>query len=124
MQSDLAKSTIGIDIAKNRAQSVRAEADGECYRLEKVGRAGAVKTEAEGLAVAKGLEAQQSAVGRDQTALINAIRALADGRQRFVPETLALSLGEAGSGLNSLVPMLMRWLNRQAANDSNTEKSA
>ena len=125
MQSDLAKSTIGIDIAKNRAQSVRAEADGESYRLEKTGRAGAVKTEAEGLAVAKGLEAQQLAVGRDQTALINAIRALADGRQRFVPETLALSVGgEAGGGLNSLVPMLMRWLNSQAANDSSGDKSA
>jgi len=124
MQSDLAKSTIGIDIAKNRAQSVRAEADGESYRLEKVGRAGAVKTEAEGLAVAKGLEAQQLAVGRDQTALINAIRALADGRQRFVPETLALSLGEAGGSLNALLPMLMRWLNRQAANDTSGDKSA
>jgi regulator of protease activity HflC (stomatin/prohibitin superfamily) len=125
MQSDLAKSTIGIDIAKNRAQSVRAEADGESYRLEKVGRAGAVKTEAEGLAVAKGLEAQQLAVGRDQTALINAIRALADGKQRFVPETLALSVGgEAGGSLNSLVPMLMRWLNKQAANDTSGDKSA
>ncbi|MBL6854521.1 MAG: hypothetical protein ISQ86_14130 [Alphaproteobacteria bacterium] len=98
---------------------------GESYRLEKVGRAGAVKTEAEGLAVAKGREAPQRAVGRDQTALINAIRALADGRQRFVPETLALSVGgEASGSLNSLVPMLMRWLNKQAANDTSGDKSA
>jgi hypothetical protein len=125
MQSDLAKSSIGIDIAKNRAQGVRAEADGESYRLEKVGRAGAVKTEAEGLAVAKGLEAQQLAVGREQTAAINMVRALANGSQRFVPETLAVSLGgEAGGTLNGLVPLVMRWLDRQAANDSTPARSA
>ena len=51
MQSELAKSTVGIDIAKNKASAVQAEADGESYRLEKVGRASAVRTEAEGLAV-------------------------------------------------------------------------
>ena len=33
MQSDLAKSAVGIDIAKNRATGVQAEADGESYRL-------------------------------------------------------------------------------------------
>ncbi len=114
MQSELARSSVGIDIAKNKAQGVQAEADGESYRLEKVGRASAVKVEADGLAVAKGLEAQQLAVGRDQTAAINIVRALADGEQRFVPENLALSLGEGGAGgsLNSLVPLLMRWLQR------------
>jgi len=116
MQSELARSSVGIDIAKNKAQGVQAEADGESYRLDKVGRASAAKTEAEGIAIAKGLEAQQLAVGKDQTALINAVRALADGTQRFVPENLALSLGsEAGLGasLNALVPLIMRRLQRE-----------
>lgn len=120
MQSELAKSSIGIDIAKNRAQGVQAEADGESYRLEKVGRASAVKTEAEGLAIAKGLEAQQQAVGKDQTAMINAVRALADGAQRFMPENLALNLGgESGLGANlgALVPLIMSRLQRGAATD-------
>jgi hypothetical protein len=115
MQSELARSSIGIDIARNKAQGVQAEADGESYRLDKVGRASAVKTEADGLAIAKGLEAQQLAVGKDQTALINVVRALADGTQRFVPENLALSLGgEAGlsGSLNALVPLIMRRLQR------------
>jgi regulator of protease activity HflC (stomatin/prohibitin superfamily) len=114
MQADLAKSTVGIDIAKNRASAVQAEADGESYRLDKVGRASAVKTEAEGLAVAKGLEAQQLAVGKDQTAIINAIKALASGAQRFMPENLALALGAeggVGTSFNALTPLLMRWLN-------------
>ena len=111
MQTELARSSVGIDIARNRATGVAAEADGESYRLEKVGRAGAVHTEAEGLAIAKGLNAQQEAVGRDQTALINVIRELATGAQRFMPENLALNLGDAGlGGLTALVPLAMRRL--------------
>ena len=48
-----------IDIAKNRASAVQAEA--------------------EGLAVARGLEAQQLAVGKEQT--------MAGGLQRFIRKT-------------------------------------
>ena len=115
MQADLAKSSVGIDIAKNKAQGVQAEADGESYRLDKVGRASAAKTEAEGLAIAKGLEAQQQAVGKDQAALINAIRALAAGGQRFMPENLSLTLGGEGglaANVNALVPLIMSRLQR------------
>jgi hypothetical protein len=112
MQSELAKSTVGIDIAKNRASAVQAEADGESYRLEKVGRASAVKTEAEGLAIAKGLEAQQLAIGKEQTMAVNIAKALASGAQRFMPENLALTIGESSgvSGLGGLVPLAMRFL--------------
>jgi regulator of protease activity HflC (stomatin/prohibitin superfamily) len=114
MQSELAKSTVGIDIAKNKASAVQAEADGESYRLEKVGRASAVKTEAEGLAVAKGLEAQQEAIGREQTMAVNIAKALASGAQRFMPENLALTVGENSgvAGVGGLVPLLMRFLQR------------
>jgi regulator of protease activity HflC (stomatin/prohibitin superfamily) len=123
MQSELARSSVGIDIARNKAQGVQAEADGESYRLEKVGRAGAVKTEAEGLAIAKGLEAQQQAIGKDQTALINTVRALAGGQQRFMPENLALTMGEAGltGNLAALVPLVM---NRLARPESEGGKAA
>jgi regulator of protease activity HflC (stomatin/prohibitin superfamily) len=112
MQSELAKSTVGIDIAKNKASAVQAEADGESYRLEKVGRASAVKTEAEGLAIAKGLEAQQLAIGKEQTMAVNIAKALASGTQRFMPENLALTIGEntGASGLGGLVPLAMRFL--------------
>jgi regulator of protease activity HflC (stomatin/prohibitin superfamily) len=116
MQTDLAKSTVGIDIAKNRAEAVKAEADGEAYQLSNVGRAKAVETEAQGLAVAKGLEAQQQAIGKDQTTVVNVTKALAAGSQRFIPENLALSLGGDGAlGLNSLTPLLMRWLQRYSS---------
>ena len=64
------------------------------------------------MAIAKGLEAQQQAVGKDQTALINVVRELSSGTQRFMPENLALNLGEGGLGasLNALVPLAMRRL--------------
>jgi regulator of protease activity HflC (stomatin/prohibitin superfamily) len=113
MQSELAKSSVGIEIAQNHASGVQAEADGESYRLEKVGRASAVQTEAEGLAIAKGLNAQQEAVGREQTAFINVVRELSSGTQRFMPENLALNLGEGGLGsLNALIPLAMQRLSR------------
>jgi hypothetical protein len=113
MQSELAKSTVGIDIARNKASAVQAEADGESYRLEKVGRASAVRTEAEGLAVAAGLEAQQMAIGKEQTMAVNIAKALAGGLQRFMPENLALTIGDNGGGvpgLGGLVPLAMRYL--------------
>jgi regulator of protease activity HflC (stomatin/prohibitin superfamily) len=117
MQSELAKSTVGIDIAKNRASAVQAEADGESYRLEKVGRASAVKTEAEGLAIAKGLEAQQLAIGKEQTMAVNIAKALAGGAQRFMPENLALTIGDniASPSLGGLVPQVMRFLQGREA---------
>jgi hypothetical protein len=112
MQSELAKSTVGIDIAKNKASAVQAEADGESYRLDKVGRASAVRTEAEGLAIARGLEAQQLAIGKEQTMAVNIAKALAGGLQRFMPENLALTIGDNAGvpGLSGLVPLAMRFL--------------
>jgi SPFH domain / Band 7 family len=110
-QADLAKSEVGITIAKNNASAVKETADGDAYKLEKVGRASAVQTEAEGLAVAKGLEAQQNAIGKDQTAFVNVIKALSAGGQRFMPENLALTIGGEGAmNLGPLTPLLMRFL--------------
>jgi hypothetical protein len=111
MQTLLAKSSIGINIAENDANAVKKTADGEAYKLDVVGKASAVKTREQGLTIAAGLEAQQAAIGKDQTTIINAVRALAEGSQHFMPENLALSVGgEGGLGGNlaALVPLLMR----------------
>ncbi|MFI4982551.1 MAG: SPFH domain-containing protein, partial [Nevskiales bacterium] len=110
-QSALAQSMIGVDIARNRAAAVQAQADGEAYRLDKVGEASAVQTRAEGLAVAAGLEAQTRAVGAGQAAVINVAKALAGGTQRFMPENLAITGGGGdGLGIAPLLPQLMRFL--------------
>ena len=111
MQTLLAKSSIGINIAENDANAVKKTADGEAYKLDVVGKASAVKTREQGLAIAAGLDAQQAAIGKDQAAIVNAIKALAEGAQRFMPENLALTVGgEGGLGgsLAALVPLLMR----------------
>lgn len=116
MQTSLAKSSIGIAIAENDAASVKKLADGEAYKLDVVGKASAVKTREQGLAVAAGLEAQQAAIGREQTSLVNAVKALAEGGQRFMPENLAITVGEGGLSANlaALVPLLMRTLQNGA----------
>jgi len=117
MQSELAKAAVGIDIAKNQASAVMARADGDAYQLTNVGRAKAVETEAQGLAVAKGLAAQQEAIGKDQTTVVNVAKALAGGEQRFMPENLSVTLGaDGGTGLGALTPLLMRFLQRGGAN--------
>jgi regulator of protease activity HflC (stomatin/prohibitin superfamily) len=117
MQAELAKSAVGIDIAKNNANAVQETANGEAYRLEKVGRASAVQTEAEGLAVAAGLAAQQNAIGKQETAVVNVFKALADGNQRFMPENLAVTVGDGSaiSGLGGLIPLVMRFLQSQSS---------
>jgi hypothetical protein len=117
MQTLLAKSSIGINIAENDANAVKKTADGEAYKLDVVGKASAVKTREQGLAVAAGLDAQQAAIGKDQAAIVNAIKALAEGAQRFMPENLALTVGGEGGlggGLSALVPLLMRNLQDHA----------
>jgi hypothetical protein len=121
MQTLLAKSSIGINIAENDATAVKKTADGEAYKLDVVGKASAVKTREQGLAVATGLEAQQAAIGKDQTALVSAIKALAEGTQHFMPQNLALTVGgEGGLGgsLAALVPLLMRNLQDHAKPDA------
>jgi hypothetical protein len=100
---------------------VKKTADGEAYKLDVVGKASAVKTREQGLAVAAGLEAQQAAIGKDQAAIVSAIKALAEGSQHFMPQNLALTVGgEGGLGgsLAALVPLLMRNLQDHAKPDA------
>jgi hypothetical protein len=79
MRMLVAKSSIGINIAENDANAVKKTADGEAYKLDLVGKASAVKTPRAGLAAAAGLDAQQAAIGKDQAAIANAVKALAKG---------------------------------------------
>ena len=104
---------------------MKKTADGEAYRLTEVGRASAVQTREQGLAIAAGLEAQKNAVGAEQTTIVNVFRELANGDQRFVPENLALTIGGDGANLgtsfSALVPLLMRNLQNRA--DSTAPKN-
>lgn len=126
MQAQLAKSKVGVDIATNEASAVKAKADGEAYQLEKVGVASAVGPRENGLAVAVGLKAQQEAVGPQFAALVAVAKALAEGKQPFMPVNLALTGGADGVGgsFAALVPLAMQALQQHTAASAGEEKQA
>ena len=107
---DLAKSPVGIeDRPQPRQRRAGRGRTAESYRLEKVGRASAVEAEAEGLAIAKGLQTpSRKPSASEQTAFINVVRELSRGTQRPAPENLALNPSDGGlGGLNALVLLAM-----------------
>ena len=77
----------------------------------------AVETEAKGLALAAGLKAQQDAVGKEGTTLVNVVTQLAQGSNRFVPEILVVG-GENGGIVGGVGAQLMKLLG-----DVNSSKS-
>ncbi len=104
-QAALAKSEVGISIAANLAEAVKKSAEGEAFKLEKVGKASAVQVEAQGLAVAVGLKAQRDAVGDEGTTIINVVRALAESSQPFMPQILVAG---QGGGLEALAMKFLK----------------
>ena len=109
MQKELAASQVSIKINENKAQARIKEAEGEASYLTQVGRARAVETEAKGLALAAGLKAQQDAVGKEGTTLVNVVTQLAQGSNRFVPEILIVG-GENGGIVGGVGAQLMKLL--------------
>jgi len=85
-QADLARSAVGVTIARNVADARVAEADGEATYVERTGAAKGAEVRAIGLARAEAYLRQVEALGRDNTALVNVVTALSDSKQPFVPE--------------------------------------
>jgi len=112
MQAELARSRVGIDIKGNNARARKAEAEGEATFIRETGKARGAKVEAVGLARAKSYQAQVEALGKTQTALVNAITALADSKVRFVPEIMVMGGGSSGS-IDGIAGTLMGFLKSQ-----------
>src|SRR2546422_2899466 len=110
MQSDLARSKVGVAIKKNNADARVAEATGEAAYIRETGTAKGAEAEAIGLARAKGFQAQVDALGPNATALVNVIAALSEGRAKFVPDILVTG-GSGSSALDGLAATAMRFLN-------------
>ena len=108
MQSQLAKSAVGVEIEKNNASARKAQADGESVYIRETGAARGAEVEAVGLARAKAYESQVKALGPASTALVNALNALADSKVRFVPEVL-VSGGNGNGALEALAGVLTRY---------------
>ncbi len=106
MQRDLAQSQVSIEIKKNNADARKAEAAGESEFIEKTGAAQGARVRAIGMARAEAYKAQVAALGQAQTALVNVANALAESRNRFVPEVLVA--GSGGGSLDGLASVLTR----------------
>jgi hypothetical protein len=117
MQSQLAKSAVGVEIEKNNAGARKAQADGESVYIRETGAARGAEVEAVGLARAKGYESQVKALGPASTALVNALNALAESRVRFVPEVL-VSGGNGSGALEALAGVLTRYFHEPGAENT------
>lgn len=115
MQARLAQAQVGVDIKNNEAAARKLEADGEATYIRETGRAKSAEIEAVGLARAKGYEAQRDAVGREATAIVNAIEALGRFQQRIVPEVLTLSTNGGSGSIEALASALVGYLQKGAA---------
>lgn len=118
MQAELAQANVSIDIEKANAQAARARAEGEAAvitttgsaeatRTRAVGEANAAAEAALGLARAKGFAAQRQAIGAQQTALVAALREVASGEVKIVPD---IQVGGDSGVLGGLGALLMRTL--------------
>ncbi|MDB5050581.1 MAG: hypothetical protein JWO30_3652 [Fibrobacteres bacterium] len=113
IQSELARSKVGVDIKSNNAAARKAEGEGEAAYIRDTGFAKGAEVEAVGLARAKGFEAQVKALGPNATALVNTVTQLAESKTRFVPDVMVS--GGNGGGLDGLAATLMRFLQSHQA---------
>jgi regulator of protease activity HflC (stomatin/prohibitin superfamily) len=88
------------------ATRVQAMGGAEASRAEAVGLAQAKAIEAQGVATAQGFEAQKQALGEGATAIVNAIKAIAEGQIKVMPDVLVSGGGGSVEGLAaSLIKM-------------------
>lgn len=111
MQSELAKSRVGVDIDKNNADARKAEGLGEATYIRETGAARGAEVEAVGMARAKAYREQVQALGQTPTALVNAIDSLSGSGVDFVPQILVLG-GNQGS-FDGLMAQLMKLLSEK-----------
>jgi uncharacterized membrane protein YqiK len=122
-QNALAQARVSVDINKARADAAVAEAEGvaqvivktgnaEGTKITAVGAANASAAKALGLANAEAFQAQQQAIGREQTALVALMREIAAGEVKITPDIL---VGEGGNALGGLLTLLVTQMVAQNA---------
>ena len=114
MQANLAKSEVEINISENNARARKAQAEGESSFIAQVGNAEASKTRAIGMANAEAYKGQVDALGQTPTAIVNAIKALAEQKIKIIPDILVTGAGGGGAdGSSGLSAVLMGLLKAQ-----------
>ncbi len=106
MQKDLAKSEVEIDIKTNEAEARKQEADGEATYIKETGAAQAAEVKAVGMAKAEAFREQVKAIGKTETAIVNALTVLAEHDTKLIPDILVT--GGGANSLDGLAATLMR----------------
>ena len=88
-----------------------AEADGEASYIKQTGEAEGQKIEAIGMANAEAYKAQVEALGQTQTAIVNAIKSLAEKNIKIMPDILVT--GSAGGSTEGLVATVLGLLTKK-----------
>ena len=107
MQTELAKSKVGVSIRTNNANARKAEAEGESYYIEQTGQAKGAEVRAVGLAKAEAFDAQVKALGANATALVNAVESLSKSGTPIVPNILVTG---GGGTVEALAATLLKSL--------------
>jgi hypothetical protein len=127
VQSELARSEVGVSIKGNDAQARKNEAEGEAAYISQTGRAKAAEVEAVGLANALAYTEQVKALGATATSLVNVVKALSTSTVPFMPNILVTGGGNGGGAIEGLAATLMGVLNKPpsaAAVESQTQGDA
>jgi regulator of protease activity HflC (stomatin/prohibitin superfamily) len=118
MQGEVVRARLGVTVRRDFAAARKADAEGEAFFLSETGKASAVAVEAEGLARARGYQAQVAALGDDNTARITIARELAAAKVAIVPQVASGGRGGLGEGLIGML------LNERFAANGSAAKSA
>ncbi|MBT5338139.1 hypothetical protein HN858_03025 [Candidatus Falkowbacteria bacterium] len=109
-QAELARSKVSINIKENEASARKKQADGEATFISEVGAAEASKTRDIGLAKGESYQKQVEALGQMETAMVNAVQALAEAGTKIVPDTLVVSGGGSSGSFEGLAATLMKYV--------------
>ena len=119
-QAKLATSEVGITIEENNAKANKAKAAGDAALISEKGKAQGAEVEAVGLAYAKGYREQVAALGQGPTALVNALKSLAEKRVPIVPEIMVSGNGSSAEGVLAL---LMSYLSKDTQNSGGKKEA-
>lgn len=110
-QASLGESMVEIQIKDNKAKARENEGRGEASYTEQTGTAQGAKVKSIGMARAEAYAAQVKALGQNQTAIVNAITALAENGVKFVPNILVAG-GNGSGAADGALAALMDFLTR------------
>ena len=120
MQSRKMEAEVGVEIAQRKSEARKQEADGDAYYTETTGKAHASAVKANGIAQAESWEAQQSALGATNAALIEVMKTVGANNIRITPDILTTS-GAGSDASSGLMALVMATMAKQLKDQSVTE---